>query len=218
MPRIPPGFHIDELPGSISTIVYEHPAAAVARAMPGWYRFNDKVQPFREVLVEWAPDPDAEARASRPQSALLCGGFVEQDEVAPYVGTLDCTFFSYQHGTDWSLLRVVRGGQVAHELYWGPDPTPSFEEAGLAPPPLDPGEIAVVVGGDQVRYKGALTEQVSRLATEVATSRELVDRLCRELGICVPNPVHFPDVDYDPEPGDDRDLQIPEDVVECWLR
>ena len=218
MPRIQPGFHPDTLPGSVSLLVYDHAAADVARAMPGWYRFHDKVQPFREVLVEWAPDPAVDPSEATPQSALLCGGLVEQDEIAPYAGRLDCTFFSYQQGTGWSLVRVLRGGRLVHELYWGSDPTPGLEMAGLEPPPLDADEVAVTVGGDQVRYKGPCIEMVRRLATEAGSSRDLVDHVCRQLGVCVPDPVHFPDVDYDPEPGDDRDAQIPDDVVDFWLR
>ena len=219
MPRIPTGFHVTELPDSVSILVYRHPAADVARAMTGWYRFHEKVQPFREVLVEWAAAPDADATAPPPpQSALLCDGCVEADDIAGYVGMLDCTVFSYQHGTDWSLLRVLRAGAREHELYWGPDPTASLLEAGLAPPPLDPGEIAVIVGTDQVRYTGACAALVQRVAGEVAESRELADRVCRALDVAVPEPAHFPDVDRDPEPGDDRAAQIPDDVIDCWLR
>lgn len=223
MPRIAPGFHIDDLPGSVSILVYDHPAAEVAQAMPGWYRFEDRVQAFTEVLVEWAPPPEADASATRPQSALLCSRLIEPDDGAPYIGSFDCVFFTYQSSSDMGLVRVHRGGQPTHELYWGPDRTSAFLEAGLQPPPLDPGEIALTAGGDstgadQVRYKGDLRELVCRMATEVGSSRDLVDRVCRELGVAVPDPVYFPDVDYEPQPGDDRDPQIPEDVVDCWLR
>ena len=223
MPRITPGFHINDLPGSVSIFVYDHHAAAVAQAMPGWYRFHDKVQPFSEVLVEWAPLPEADASATRPQAALLSDRLIEPDDGEPYVGRFDCVFFTYQSSSDWALVRVLRGGALVHELYWGPDRTADFLEAGLQPPPLDPGEIAVTCGGDtagadQVRYKGTLQDEVCRLATQVGSSRELVDLMCRRIGAAVPDPVHFPDVDYDPEPGDDRDPQIPDDVVDCWLR
>ena len=223
MPRIAPGFHINDLPGSVSLFVYDHPAAQVAQALSGWYRFHDKVQPFKEVLVEWAPPPDADASALKPQSALLCGRLIEPDDGAPYIGSFDCVFFTYQSSSDMALVRVLRGGEPAHELYWGPDRTAAFLEAGLQPPPLDPGEIALTTGGDtagadQLRYKGALREDVCRMASQVTSSRELVDRVCRQLGVAVPDPVHFPDVDYNPEPGDDRDPQLPADVVDCWLR
>lgn len=217
MPRITPGFHVNEMEGSTALLVYEHPAAEVAAKLPGWYRFHEKVEPFREVLVEWAPGPD-EKGDGRPQSALLCRGPVEEDEAAPYIGSLDAMFFTYQGTTDWALVRVVRGGTVEHELYWGPDHTPKLLEAGLQPPPLDPGEIAVTVGEDQVRYKGPMASLVCELASQVTSSRELVDRLCREAGIGVPSPLDFPDVDYNPEPGDDRDPQLSEDVVDCWVR
>ena len=217
MPRITPGFHAIELPGSTSLLVYDHPAEEVATKLPGWFRFHEKVQPFREVLVEWAPDPE-QPGSDRPQSALLCGGPVEPDEAEPYIGALDGVFFTYQDATDWALVRVVRGGRVEHELYWGPDHTAKLQEAGLQPPPLDPGEIAVTVGEDQLRYKGPLQALVRQLAAQVSSSRELADRVCREAEIAVPSPMDFPDVDYDPQPGDDRDQQIPDDVVDCWLR
>ena len=218
MPRVAPGFHVADPPTEGSVLVYDHPAAEVAQAMPGWFRFHDKCQPFRQVLVEWAPDPAHATDAVRSQSALLCNTVLEPDEAAPYVGRFDCALFTYRGGSDWTLLQVMRGGQVAHEIYWGPDHTAKLLDIGLQPPPLDPGEIAVTVNGDQVRYKGPLRDRVCALATEVKTSWELVDRLCREIGVGVPDPLHFPDVDYTPEPGDDRAPQLTEDVVDCWIR
>ena len=218
MPRIAPGFHVADPPTVGSVVVYDHPAAEVAQALPGWFRFHDRVQPFRQVLVEWAPDPAERAHAGRPQSALLCNEVVEPDEAAPYTGRFDCTLFTYRGGSDWTFLRVMRAGQVAHEFYWGPDHTAKLLEIGLQPPPLDPGEIAVTVGDDQVRYTGPLHDRLCALATQVTSSWELVDRMCREIGVGVPDPLHFPDVDYEPEPGDDRDPQLTPDVVDCWLR
>lgn len=216
MPRIAPGFHVEDPPQPVSLLVYAHRADEVARALPGWYRFHDRVQPFREVLVEWAPEPDV--RGAAPQCALLCGGYVEEDEVAAYAVALDCVYYGYQEGTTWSRVRAYRGGAVVQELYWGPDHSCELREAGLAPPPLDAGEVAVVVGSDQLRYQGPHAALVCALAAQAGGSREVVDRVCRESGIGIPDPLHFPDVDYDPQPGDDRDPQLAADVVDCWLR